>query len=133
MTGNGDPSTPPAGAVDLGESLPFGGLEVRATDYRKAAYRGAATGTRVDVVTVEECAESGSETVHHQTWRLIDADGQTLGVAGGKMVNGHPTEDLPQSLSAGECLTTMLAIGVPAGAGAVAVQDGPDDVWALVD
>ena len=54
-----------------------------------------------------------------------------LGVAGGKMVNGHPTEDLPETLAAGQCLTTRLTIGVPVDATAVAVQDGPDAAWTL--
>jgi hypothetical protein len=113
--------------------VPFGGLEVRAVDYREAGYRGAASGTRVDIVTVEECAPSGSARVAHQTWRLVDVEGRTLGVAGGKMVNGHPTEDLPQTLAAGQCLTTMLAIGVPAGSVAAAVRDGPEAAWVLAD
>ena len=117
----------------MGESLRFGGLEVRAVDYREDGYQGAATGTRVEILTVEECATSGSATVSHQTWRLVDADGRTLGAAGGKMVNGHPTEDLPQMLASGQCLTTMLAIGVPADSIAVAVRDGPDDTWVLAD
>jgi xanthine/CO dehydrogenase XdhC/CoxF family maturation factor len=104
---------------------------VRALDYRAAGFDGAASGTRVDVVTVEECAEGGSAEVRHQTWRLLNADGRILGAAGGKIVNGNPTEDLPQTLSAGQCLTTKLAIGVPAGSAPVAVQDGPDDTWLL--
>jgi hypothetical protein len=133
-TSDDDDSPPPnpAGA-ELGESLRFGGLEVRALDYRKAGYQGAATGTRVDILSVEECAEAGSANVQHQTWRLVDSGGRTLGVAGGKIVNGHPTEDLPQTLAAGQCITTLLAIGVPAGSMPVAVQDGPDDTWLLTD
>ncbi len=129
---NGGDAPDPEGAA-LGESLQVGALEVRALDYRKAAFNGAATGTRVDVVTVEECAEGGSARVQHQTWHLVDAEGRTLGVAGGKMVNGNPTEDLPETLYAGQCVTTMLAIGVPAGSTPAAVQDGPDDTWLLTD
>lgn len=130
--GEGDDpaSNPPEGAA-LGESLRFRDLEVRALDYRKAGFDGAATGTRVDVVTVEECADGGSARVQHRTWRLVDAEGRTLGVAGGKIVNGNPTEDLPEVLSPGQCVTTMLVIGVPAGAEPTTVQDGPDAVWVL--
>jgi hypothetical protein len=133
--GGGDdgPSPDPSGSAELGESLRFGSLEVRALDYRKAGFEGGATGTRVDVVTVEECAEGGSTRVQHQTWRLVDGSGRTLGVAGGKIVNGNPTEDLPETLAAGQCLTTALAIGVPAGSAPVAVQAGPDDTWVLGD
>jgi hypothetical protein len=127
---DGGPPPDPSGA-ELGESLQVDGLHVRALDYRKAGFAGAATGTRVDVVTVEECAEAGSVRVQHQSWRLLDADGHALGAAGGKIVNGNPTEDLPQTLAAGQCLTTRLAIGVPAGSTPVAVQDGPDDTWRL--
>jgi len=115
----------------LGQALQVGALEVRALDYDEAGYQGAATGSRVDVVTVQECAAGGSATVQHRSWHLVDSDGRTLGVAGGKMVGGHPTEDLPRSLAPGECLTTALAIGVAADAVAVAVLDGPDDAWAL--
>ena len=130
--GDGGSANPPEG-VALGASLTFGRLEVRALDYQKAGFDGAATGTRVDVVTVEECAEGGSARIHHDTWRLVDAGGHTLGVAGGKIVNGNPTEDLPETLAAGQCVTTKLAIGVPAGSVPLAVQDGPDAVWVLAD
>jgi len=105
----------------------------RALDYQKAGFGGGATGTRVDIVTVEECAEGGSTRVRHRTWRLVDSAGRTLGVAGGKIVNGNPTEDLPETLSSGECRATMLAIGVPNGSTPVAVQDGPDDTWTLAN
>jgi hypothetical protein len=115
----------------LGESQTFGGLEVRALAYRKAGFDGAATGTRVDIVTVEECARGGPARVHHDTWRLLGPGGRRLGVAGGKVVNGNPTEDLPETLAAGQCVTTKLVIGVPAGSTPVAVQDGPTAVWVL--
>ena len=126
-------SAEPPAAVELSESLPFGALEVRALDYQKAGFGGGATGTRVDIVTVEECAEGGSTRVRHRTWRLVDSAGRTLGVAGGKIVNGNPTEDLPETLSSGECRATMLAIGVPNGSTPVAVQDGADDMWTLAN
>lgn len=119
--------------VAMSETLSFGGLEVRAIAYRKAGNTVAATGTRVDIVTVEECAGSGSARVQHRPWRLIDAAGKTLGVAGGKIVNGHPTEDLPVTLPPGHCIQTRLAIGVPAGSVPVAVMDGPDNTWILAN
>lgn len=127
--------TPPAltGGAQLSETLTFGGLEVRAIAYRKAGFAGGATGTRVDVVAVEECAPSSPARVQHRTWRLVDAAGRALGVAGGKLVNGFPTEDVPETLSAGQCIRTRLAIGVPAGSTPVAVKDGPDNLWILAD
>lgn len=138
------PVIPPPGATDavhdksgnavagvpLGVSVPFGLLDVRATEYRAHAFPGT-PGTRVDVVMIRECAERGSVRVDHRTWRLVGAQGATLGTAGGKLVNGSPTEDLPHVLAAGECQTTELTIGVPASATPAAVQDGPRDLWVL--
>lgn len=137
---DGSPSsTPPsstspfASAAVLSESLRFGSLQVRAISYDRSGVGGAANGTRLDVVTVEECASGATAQVQHRTWHLVSADGRTLGVAGGKVVDGHPTEDLPRTLYAGQCLQTKLAIGVPVGSTPVAVMDGPSNTWTLDD
>jgi hypothetical protein len=121
----------PVAGAELGEDRPLGPLDVRVIGYRRAGYRGAAAGTRVDLVKVQECAARGPTLVHHRTWRLLDADGRTLGRAGGKMVGGVPSEDLPHALAPGECLTTTLAIGVPARSVASLAQDGAHDTWTL--
>ncbi len=133
MPSQDDPLPFASDGVGLSEWLPFGSLNVRATGYERAGVGHAATGTRIDVVTVEECATSSTVTVRHQTWHLINAAGRTLGVAGGKIVNGQPTEDIPRQLSPGECDETMLAIGVPGDATAVAVKDGTENAWLLTD
>ncbi|MEJ7630261.1 MAG: hypothetical protein WKF54_11785 [Nocardioidaceae bacterium] len=131
--GRGD--TPPSSVAgaEMSEPLRFGTLQVRPLAYRRAGFDGAATGTRVDIVTVEECAAAGFARVRHRTWHLVDAAGEPLGFAGGNIVNGNPTEDLPVSLSPGQCIDTKLAIGVPAGSTPVAVKDGPDNTWVLAD
>lgn len=123
--------------VGMSEWLPFGRLNVRALDYRRSGVpssgAGARHGDRVDVVTVEECAASGSLAVPHHTWHLVDAAGRTVGTAGAKIVDGTTTEDIPETLASGQCRQTMLAIGVPSGSAPVAVKDGPSDIWVLGD
>ncbi|MDQ1428499.1 MAG: hypothetical protein QOK39_1975 [Acidimicrobiaceae bacterium] len=119
--------------VAMSDWLPLRGLRVRALDYRRAAVTGAAAGTRVDVITVEECASAKRARVDHRSWRLVARSGRTLGAAGGKIVNGTPTEDFPRTLSAGQCVETTLAVGVPRGSVPVTARDGPDDAWVLAD
>ncbi len=123
--------------VGMSEWLPFGDLDVRALDYRRSgvssAGAGGRRGDRIDVVTVEECAASGSVEVPHHTWHLVDAAGKTVGTAGAKIVGGAPTEDIPETLASGQCMQTMLAVGVSSGSVPVAVKDGPADTWVLAD
>ena len=119
--------------VGMSDWLPLRGLRVRVLDYRKAAVGGAAASTRVDVITVEECATRKPTRVDHRSWRLLNRSGRILGSAGGKIVGGIPTEDIPRTLSAGQCERTRLAVGVPRGSAPVAAKDGPDDVWVLAD
>jgi hypothetical protein len=116
--------------VALSHWLPFGALEVRALGYRRAGVTGART-SRIDVVTVEECADTGSALVRHSTWHLVDATGRTLGVAGAKAVDHQPTEDIPRRLEPSQCMQTELAIGVPQRSVAAAVKDGRHDTWDL--
>ena len=118
--------------VGMAEWLPFGRLDVRALGYRRAAVQSNGA-DRIDVLTVEECAESGPVAVPHVTWHLVDAAGKTLGVAGGKIVNGQPTEDIPKTLSTGQCQQTDLAIGVPRSSEPSAAKDGPRNTWILRD
>lgn len=128
-----EPETSTAGVegAPMSATLPVGALDVRIVGYRESGYRGAAQGTRVDILTVQECAVRGSARVRHTAWALLGADGARLGSAGGKMVNGAPTEDLPRLVPAGQCVTTPLAVGVPADADVVAARYGPDAVWIL--
>lgn len=118
--------------VGMAEWLPFGALDVRAMGYQKAGASGARD-SRIDIVTVEECADTGRSTVRHTTWHLVDAAGHTLGVAGGKIVGGHPTEDIPRRLDPPHCIQTRLAIAVPPSSVPVAVKDGSHNTWVLAD
>lgn len=118
--------------VGMSEWLPYKDLSVRVIQYTASVVPTSGSGDRVDGVEVEECAKGpGPATVSHQSWSLTDADGQTLGLAGGKIVDGSPTEDPPLHLAPGECAQTILSIGVPADATAVYVHDGPDNTWVL--
>jgi hypothetical protein len=138
------PSTPPSTAatvselptftegVGLSEWLSYRDVNVRVLDYQVGPAPTSGSGERVDQLQVEECAPaSGPVTVTHQDWALADASDVTLGLAGGKFVGGSPTEDPPLSLDAGECATTLLAVGVPVESVAVFAHDGPDTRWVL--
>ncbi len=119
--------------VGLSEWLPYRDLDVRVLDYDRAGIASdAGADTRVDVVAVEECAHAGADAVvSHRQWRLVDSAGRVLGAAGGKVVGGAPTEDLPLRLDAGSCATTSLTVAVPADADVTAVRDGTDTTWVL--
>lgn len=112
--------------------LGYGGLSVRALEYHRAGASGA-RGSRIDVVLVEECAVSGTSTVRHTGWHLVDAEGRTLGFAGGKVIGRHPIEDIPRTLAPGQCQRTSLAIAVPPDSAPVAVKDGARNTWILAD
>jgi hypothetical protein len=118
--------------VGLSEWLPYDDLTVRVLDYEPAVVPATGSGDRIDSIEVEECASRARPaTVTHQSWSLADTSDVTLGLAGGKLVDGTPTEDPPLHLEAGECAKTFLAIGVPADSRAVFAHDGPDTTWVL--
>ena len=118
--------------VGMSEWLPYKNLSVRVIEYTASVAPAPGFRDRIDAVQVEECAKGpGPATVSHQSWSLTDAEGKTLGRAGGKIVDGSPTEDPPLQLAAGECAQTILSVGVPTDATAVYAHDGPDNTWVL--
>jgi hypothetical protein len=119
--------------VGMSEWLPYGALDVRALSYKKGRVSIGTFRSRLDVVTVEECADTGSAVVRHRTWHLVDASGHTLGSAGAKLVGNSPSEDIPQHLTPGNCLQTELVIQVPWRSVPVAVKDGANNTWVLAD
>ncbi len=88
-------ATRPRGA-GFAELQEYHRLNVRVLGYKRSALPKPNAKTRLDVITVEECAPAKhSLVVPHNHWMLVDSDDVILGRAGAKLVHGKAIEDTP--------------------------------------
>jgi hypothetical protein len=124
-------SAPPRGA-GFAEWQEYHRLNVRVLGYKRSALPKPNAKTRLDVITVDECAPAKhSLVVPHNHWVLVDSNNEIIGRAGAKVVHGKATEDIPKRLAAGACRRSDLVIAVPYFAIPVVVRDGTVATWTI--
>jgi hypothetical protein len=127
----GQESDPPRGA-GFGEWQEYHRLNVRVLGYQRSALPKPNAKTRLDVITVEECAPAKhSLVVPHNHWVLVDSNNEVIGRAGAKVVHGKATEDTPVRLAAGACRRSDLVIAVAYFAIPDVVRDGTVATWSI--